>query len=255
MRLDGLSTIITGANSGIGRALVERFLHEGARVVAVARPGHDLSPSEGLAIVEGDVRAYETSARAVEAAQEKFGGLDCFIANAGVWDWYKRIESLTPQELDAAFDEIFSVNVKAAIYAAHAAGAALRAAGGALIVTASVASFRGGGGGALYTASKFALRGLVMQLAMEFAPQARVNAVAPGATDTPIKGPAALGQSDKRMNENSALGARQAQRTPLGFVAAPEDHAALYVMLASKTEARAVTGAVFLSDGGLLAGI
>jgi NAD(P)-dependent dehydrogenase (short-subunit alcohol dehydrogenase family) len=120
-----------------------------------------------------------------------------------------------------------------------------------VIVTGSNACFLAGGGGALYTASKFALRGLVMQLAKEFAPLVRVNGVAPGATDTGISGPAALGQAAREMNEDPARMAAMAQHMLLGRVSAPEDHTALYVLLAARTESPYITGAMLLSDGGL----
>ena len=252
-RLDGYRAIVTGAGSGIGRAVVRRYLLEGAKVVAVVRNAQDVAAleQEGAAVVVGDVSRYETAERAVERAQALWGGLDVYVANAGLWDFHKRVEKQTPDELRAAFDEIFGANLLGALYGARAGLEALRASRGSVIVTGSNASFLAGGGGALYTASKFALRGLMMQLATEFAPDVRVNGVAPGATDTGISGPAALGQAAREMNADAARMAAMKSHMPLGRVSVPADHAALYVLLASREESPYVTGTMLRSDGGL----
>jgi NAD(P)-dependent dehydrogenase (short-subunit alcohol dehydrogenase family) len=252
-RLAGRRAVVTGAGSGIGRAVVRRFLTEGAQVVAVVRKEADVPSlqSEGATVVVGDVGRYDTADRAVSAACERFGGLDCYIANAGVWDFHKRLEKQTPQELERAFQEIFAINVLGALYGARAAVSALRQSRGSVIVTGSNACFLAGGGGALYTASKFALRGLVMQLAKEFAPEVRVNGVAPGATDTALSGPDALGQRERELNADAVRMQAMAARMPLGRVSEPDEHTSLYVLLASRDEASYVTGAMLLSDGGL----
>lgn len=252
-RLDGRRTIVTGAAAGIGRAVVQRYLSEGANVVAVVRSETDVAAleAEGAKVVVGDASLYDTAERAVAAAERHFGGLDTYVANAGLWDFHKRVEKQSPEELGAAFTEIFGVNLLGTLYGARAALAALRQSGGSVIATGSNACFLAGGGGALYTASKFALRGLVMQMAREFAPEVRVNGVAPGATDTAISGPSALGQREKEMNGDPARMEVMARHMLLGRIARPEDHAGLYVLLAARDEAPYVTGAMLLSDGGL----
>lgn len=252
-RLDGVRAIVTGAGAGIGRAVVRRYLSEGARVMAVVRKESDRAglETEGAAVILGDVSRYDTAERAVAEAVSRFGGLDTYVANAGLWDFHKRVEKQSPAELGAAFQEIFGVNLLGALYGARAALAALRESRGSVIVTGSNACFLAGGGGALYTASKFALRGLVMQLAREFAPDVRVNGVAPGATDTGISGPVALGQDAREMNADPARMALMADHMPLGRIAQPQDHAALYVLLAARQESAYVTGAMLVSDGGL----
>ncbi len=90
-----------------------------------------------------------------------------------------------------------------------------------------------------------------MQLAKEFAPEVRVNGVAPGATDTGISGPAAFGQREREMNADPSRMEVMAQHMLLGRVSRPEDHTSLYVLLAARDEAPYVTGAMLLSDGGL----
>lgn len=252
-RLAGKSVVVTGARSGIGRAIVRRFVAEGARVVAVVRKEADMAElhAEGALAVAGDVTSYDTAARAVALAVEQFGGLDCYIANAGLWDFHRKLEKQTPDEISKAFDEMFGTNVLAALYGARAAVSVLRERQGSVIVTGSNACFLAGGGGALYTASKFALRGVVMQLAKEFAPEVRVNGVAPGATDTGISGPASLGQGEREMNADAARMDVMRSHMLLGRVSEPDDHAAIYVLLAAREESAYVTGAMFVSDGGL----
>ena len=252
-RLAGLRAIVTGAGSGIGRAVVRRYIAEGAKLVAVVRNAEDAPglEAEGAVVVVGDVKLFDTAERAVATAERQFGGLDVYVANAGLWDFHRRVEKQSPDALKAAFDEIFGVNLLGTLFGARAALGALRKSGGSVIATGSNACFLAGGGGALYTASKFALRGLVMQLAKEFAPEVRVNGVAPGATDTALSGPSAFGQDKREMNADPQRMAVMAEHMLLGRVSVPEDHASLFVLLASKTESAYITGAMLRSDGGL----
>lgn len=249
--------IVTGAGSGIGKAVVERFLSEGASVLAVVRKAEQVegfSEQDNFCYVVGDVNDYATNKLAVNTAIEKWGGLDVMVANAGVWDFYKKIQKMTAQELEEGFQQIMSTNVRAVLMAAHASHGALESSHGCLITTGSNACFRPGGGGPLYTASKFALRGVVAQLALDFAPNVRVCGVAPGATDTPISGTEALNQVEKSMNKDRARLESMGKHIPLGRVSSPEEHTDLYVTLASAKGARYVTGTILVSDGGLSAG-
>jgi NAD(P)-dependent dehydrogenase (short-subunit alcohol dehydrogenase family) len=255
--LHGVRTIVTGAGSGIGRAVVRRYLTEGAAVLAVVRNPRDVDGlrSDGAEVYVGDVAQYATAAGAVAEAEKLFGGLDVYVANAGLWDFHKKLEKQSPEMLEQASREIFGVNVMGAVFGARAAAAALRTSRGAFIVTGSNACFRAGGGGVLYTASKFALHGVVLQLAHELAPDIRVNGVAPGATDTSLSGPGALDQHDKTLNaDHDRLHAASAH-IPLGFVSKPEDHTGLYVLLASRANSGYITGTMLLSDGGLTAAV
>lgn len=248
--------IVTGAGSGIGLAVTQRYLEEGAKVIAVVRREESrsvFSESENLKVVVGDVSRYATNEEAVKAAIKYYGGLDVFVANAGKWDFYKRLKSLSPEQLEQGFDQIMSVNVKSAFLAARASLEVLKESKGSFVVTGSNACFRPGGGGALYTASKFALRGMVSQLALELAPDIRVNGVAPGATDTPLSGSEALGQTSKQMNEDPNKLKVIGQHIPMGRVSLPEEHTDFYVLLAG-TGASYITGTILVSDGGLTAG-
>jgi NAD(P)-dependent dehydrogenase (short-subunit alcohol dehydrogenase family) len=102
----------------------------------------------------------------------------------------------------------------------------------------------------VYVASKHAGVGLVKQLAYELAPDIRVNAVAPGGTVTPLKGPKALGRENDRLSDIPGFSDAVADAMPLGFIAQPEDHTGHYVLLASRDNSPATTAAILQSDGG-----
>ncbi|MBU0825827.1 MAG: SDR family oxidoreductase [Alphaproteobacteria bacterium] len=258
--LEGQAAIVTGAASGIGRAVAERFVAEGARVVVVDRAEAALATLRAslgamCETVVGDASLPDTNARAVAAAIDRFGRLDTVVSNVGVFDWHKRLDRLSADDCVAAHDEVFAVNVRSHLLMAREARPYLKETHGSIVMTCSTASFRGGGGGALYTASKFAVRGLVYQLAHEWAPDIRVNAVAPGGTVTGLSGIDSLGSADRRLADDERLVAAVGTATPLGFAAEPEDHAGAYVLLASTGNSRGMTGTIIVSDGGLLARI
>ncbi len=257
--LAGRVALVTGAGSGIGRGIVDRFILEGARVVAFDRSDQSLNAlaevhRDGVVAVQGDVRSAEDNARAVETALDSFGGLDSFVGNAGVFDAALPITALGPELLTKAAEEIFGINVVGYLVGAHATAPALQERRGAMIFTASNASFEpGAGGGILYTTAKHAVVGLVRQLAYELAPDVRVNGVAPGGTMTGLKIATMLqplaGETEHfsdRPAAERAIGATN----PLGIVAMPADHAGIYVLLAGR-DAPAVTGQIVRSDGGL----
>lgn len=254
-RLSNYSIALTGGNSGIGLAVVQRFLEEGANVAVMDRSLVGLSElsnkyKKRLLTYTGDVTSAANNSAFVEETITAFGKLDAYVANAGIWDWFKRLEKMTAEQLVQAYREIFEVNVLGGILGAHAATSALRSSGGSLIFTASPASSHAGGGGVLYTASKHAVAGLVKQLAKELSPEVRVNAVAPGATLTSLVGPQSLGMSERRIADNQKLVRQLEFGIPLARAWPAGTHASIYVLLASKTEAPATTGCIFESDGG-----
>jgi NAD(P)-dependent dehydrogenase (short-subunit alcohol dehydrogenase family) len=254
-RLTGRVAVVTGGGSGIGRAIVDRFLEEGASVVVLelSEPRAAAlreSQAQGLVVVNGDATSLAANTVAVDTARDAFGRLDCFVANTGYWDSGTTLEDLPSDErFDEAFQQLFDLNVKAFLAGAKAAYAELRSSRGSYVMTGSNASQHPGGGGPLYTASKHAVVGLVRQLAYELAPEVRVNAVAPGGMLTALTGPPALDQvardiSDLPMEELiSAV-------SPLGFLPRAEDYVDWYVALASATESRTMTGAVIECDTG-----
>nr|WP_236589803.1 SDR family NAD(P)-dependent oxidoreductase [Ramlibacter aurantiacus] len=250
--------IVTGAADGIGAAVARRYLAEGAAgVVAVDRDAARLqalqrSDAGRLVAVVGDVRDHDTHARATEQALERFGRLDVLVANAGVFDFRRPLRGYDAASLAATMDELFAINLRGYLYAAMAAREALAAAGGSIIFTASVASYHAGGGGILYTMGKHAVVGMVRQLALELAPRVRVNGVGPGGTLTGLAGTESLGHAQRRIVGDAAqFHERVGAAVPLGFAQSPEHHTGLYVLLASAENAPAVTGEIFMSDGGV----
>jgi cis-2,3-dihydrobiphenyl-2,3-diol dehydrogenase len=254
-RLAGQTALVTGGASGLGRAVVERFIAEGARVVVLDRSAERLKtleadyPGAALGYV-GDVRSLSDNAAAVERCCEAFGKLDCAIGNAGLWDYSTALVDLPEDRIDAAFDEIFQVNVKGYLLLAKAAAPALVRSEGSIIFTISNAGFYPGGGGPLYTATKHAAVGLVRELAYELAPSVRVNGVAPGGIHTDLRGLEALDMADRSV-ASLDMGASAQHWVPIGRLPTPEEYAGAYVMFASRLDGAPATGAVLNCDGGL----
>ena len=255
-RLEGYSALVTGGGKGIGRAVADRFVQEGARVGVLLRSKSDvasLRDAHGDAVLPiiGDVRSWDDNVRAVRETVNAFGKLDTLIPNAGVYDFCERFEDIAGEDLTARFSELFAVNVHGYLLAARAGLDALRESQGSIIFTLSSSTFYPGGGGVLYVSSKHALAGTVKQLAFELAPDIRVNAIAPGGTRTNLGGLQSASDT-RKLNEIPGFDAMVVKTVPLGFLSEPEDHAGLYVTLASKQESRFVTSEIIRSDGGLM---
>jgi NAD(P)-dependent dehydrogenase (short-subunit alcohol dehydrogenase family) len=245
--LTGRVMLVTGGAGGLGRAIVERFIAGGARVVVLDRSRDGLAALEtfgdAVATVAGDVTRYEDNVKAVATALERFGKLDAFVGNAGIYDGRASLESIPGEALGAAFDELFGVDVKGYMLGARAATAALRAARGAIVFTSSVSGVAPGFGGALYIAAKHAVVGLTKQLALELAPEIRVNAIAPGFIPTQLGGIASLGQAPM------PDGVPDPARFLLGRAPTVQDYVELYALFASNSSVT-LTGSILLADGG-----
>ena len=253
--LDGKVALVTGGGSGIGRAVVARFVEEGARVGVLERVAarvEQLRTDFGKAAVavQGDVTRLEDNKRAVEATISTFGQLDIFVGNAGIFDGFLPLTEFPEDKLDEAFDELFAVNVKGYVVGAKATVPELQRTEGCMVFTASVAGLNSGGGGALYTASKHAVVGLIRQLAVELGPRVRVNGVAPGGTRTDLRGLASLGQHERSQFADPGWEERLRTNNPLQLALQPGDLAGAYVFLASKTDAQGITGAIITVDAG-----
>lgn len=253
--VEGKVALVIGGGSGIGRAVVELFVQEGASVAVLERDEGKCSALGALGpsvdTVPGDATRAADVERAASRAVERFGRLDTLLTFIGTHDHYAPLADLTPTVFDAAFDEMFDVNVRSVLLGVRASHDALRANRGSVVVTASSSSFFPGRGGILYVASKFALRGVIAQLAHELAPDIRVNGVAPGGTiDTDLRGLEALGQGQQRLADRPGRVDGLKARTPLGVALESADHAAAYLYLAS-SRSRGVTGEIIRSDGGL----
>ncbi|WP_296582306.1 3-phenylpropionate-dihydrodiol/cinnamic acid-dihydrodiol dehydrogenase [Xanthobacter sp.] len=253
--LEGEVVLITGGGSGLGRAVVERFIAEGARIGVLERSAEKVAQlqadfADAMVAVAGDVRSMADNERAVRETVARFGRLDCFIGNAAVWDHGARLMDTAPERLPEAFDELFAINVKGYLLGAKAAATELVRSEGSMVFTLSNSAFYPGGGGPLYTASKHAAVGLVRQLAYELAPKVRVNAVAPSGMASDLRGPEALGQQDMRI-----MGTRSPEAIrailPLQFFPEPKDFTGPYVLLASRANNRTLSGVLINADCGL----
>lgn len=254
--LNGDVALITGGGSGLGRALVERFLAEGAKVVvleasqAKAQALHE-DFSGAVGVVVGDVRSLADNRKAVALAVEQFGKLDVLIGNAGIMDFPGLLMDLPPDSLDDAFDEVMGVNVKGYILAAYAAAPELEKTGGSMVFTASSASFIPGGGGVFYTASKHAVVGVVRDLAYQFAPRIRVNGIGPGPMRTDLRGSKALGAQDYTFSPATKEVAEGLKSVFPLSCDDPAEYTGLFVALASRGNAATTTGEVINAADGL----
>jgi NAD(P)-dependent dehydrogenase (short-subunit alcohol dehydrogenase family) len=253
--LDGKRALVAGAGSGIGRAVLDAFRAEGARVAALeldeAKAAQLAAEAPGCVVSRGDATALADARAAVRAVTDAFGGLDVLVNCVGIFDFYRGLADIDDDRFDAAFDEIFAINVKSQLVCVRAALPELRRAGGSVVLTVSTSGFYPGRGGVLYVASKFAVRGCVIALAHELAPDVRVNGVAPGGTlGTELTGPRSLGLADHVLGAAPGREEDLRRRTPLQVALTGADHAGSYVFLASD-RSRGITGTVVHSDGGV----
>lgn len=254
--LDGRRALVVGAGSGIGRAVVDAYLAEGAKVTVLERDEEKSQALRaalpGVGVVCGDATTIAANEQAVAAAVEAHGGIDVLVNCVGIFDFYKGVKDLTAEDIDAGFGEMFNTNVKSHLLSVKAALPELQAsAAGCIILTESTSAYYAGRGGVLYVASKFAVRGLVTALSHELAPGIRVNAVAPGGTlGTDLRGLGALGLSEQRLDDAPDRAEQLAARVPLRVALSGEDHAWSYVFLASE-RSRGITAGVVHPDGGM----
>lgn len=254
--LDGKRALVVGGGSGIGRAVVDAFRSEGARVAVLERDRDKCAAlrrelGDGVPVVKGDAITPAANEQAVAAAVDAFGGLDTLVNCVGIFDFYRGIGDIDAADLSDAFDEMFRTNVLSHLQSVKAAVPALRAGNGPSIVLAeSASSYYAGRGGVLYVASKFAVRGLTTALAHELAPQIRVNGVAAGGTlNTDLRGLASLGLDATRLDDTPNRARDLAARTPLNIAPTGADHAWSFVFLASD-RARSITADTAHSDAG-----
>jgi cis-2,3-dihydrobiphenyl-2,3-diol dehydrogenase len=253
--LEGQVALVTGGASGLGKAIVERFLQEGARVGIMDRAKERTEAmckalGDRVTGSVGDVTSLADNRRAVADTVAKFGRLDCFIGNAGVWDFNLSLAELPDDRIERAFDELFGINVKGCMLGAKAAMKELAKTRGNIIFTVSFAGFHPSGGGPLYTSSKHALVGMVRELAYELAPKIRVNGVAPGPMPTDLRGLKSLEMENRSIGEvvNPEASTRG---LPLGRFPELEDYMGAYLMLASNKRGSLTTGHVINCDSGL----
>ena len=245
-RLTGKRAVVTGAGRGLGLAVAELFVSEGAAVVladldedAVTAAANRLEAAGGTAIgVRADVGAAADVQELMAAAVERLGGLDVLVNNAGI------ASAGTVTEVDEAhWNRVLRVNLTGAyLCSRYAIPHMERAGGGSIVCISSSAGVVGKRDQVAYNVSKHGLVGLVRCMALDHADAGiRVNAVCPGAMNTPA------------LQELSAeQRAELAARNPLGRVADPAEVAQTVLHLASD-ESSFTTGALSVVDGGLTA--
>ncbi|HEY2179919.1 MAG TPA: SDR family NAD(P)-dependent oxidoreductase [Caulobacteraceae bacterium] len=238
-RLEGRAAIVTGAASGIGAASAELFAAEGARVLAVDRPGAKFAvTSPGIETLEADVAANDAPALIVETALAAFGRLDILFNNAGVG-----ASVLAAEMTDEAWDHIQAVDLRAVFrLSRQAIPALITSPAGRIVSTASVMAEHTDYGLAAYCAAKAGVVGLTRTLALELGKHGvTANAILPGAIRT---GMTAHNFADEKI---ASIWARKSVLRRLGE---PIDIARVALFLASD-EAGFVTGQAIAADGGL----
>jgi NAD(P)-dependent dehydrogenase (short-subunit alcohol dehydrogenase family) len=245
MRLRGKVALVTGAQQGIGRGIALAFAREGADVAvnylddrAAAETVMQQVRAAGRrsALVQTDVARPAEVETMVARVRDELGAIDVLVNNAGV---YPRVPFLAMRETD--WDLVLDVNLKGGFFCAQAAAQAMIDGGrrGTIINMASQA-IRGAVRGVHYSASKGGVVAMTRAMALELAPHGiRVNAIAPGLTDT----------AQPRYGNSEEELAMMASAVPLGRMAQPDDIAAVAVFLASD-DARHVTGQTVHVNGG-----
>jgi NAD(P)-dependent dehydrogenase (short-subunit alcohol dehydrogenase family) len=241
------SVVVTGAGSGIGRAAALHFAREGARVVVADVNGvaaeatvRDIEATGATAVaVVGDLSEQAVVDRVIETAVARFGGVDVLVNNAGIMDSM----SATADVTDAEWERVIRINLTAPFLLTRAALPHMLAKGkGAIVNTASEASLRGSAAGTAYTVSKHGVAGLTKSAAVLYRDKGiRVNAVAPGGTNTNIRVDAAEGAAGPA-TIGSYLG-------NVGRIAEADELAAAIVFLASDAASN-INGVVLPVDNG-----
>ncbi len=255
-RLEGKVAVVTGGTSGIGRAIVEHFVAEGARVLFVGLGGEggaELAKSlgDGALYKEADVSQEADVAGMIAGAVDSFGRLDCLVNNAGVPGPYNRVAETKMED----FDRVMAVLVRGTFLGIkYAAPIMIEAGGGSIINTASVAGRLAGYGPHPYSAAKAAVIHLTRSTATELAPHhIRVNSISPGFIVTPIFGRAFGLDFDAAQGSTTELADEAALHAAIPRAGQPEDIARAAVFLASD-ESEFIAGHDLVVDGGLTAG-
>ena len=241
-KLDGKVALITGAGRGQGLAEARLFRSEGASVIVTDvrfedRASIEREFAEGSLVADLDVGEAEQWQAVVEAAQQRFGGIDILINNAGIVAPSVMIVDL---DLDL-YQRVIRVNqIGPLLGIKYVAPSIIARGGGAIVNISSVAGLGAIPGAAPYVSSKFATRGLTKVAALELGPhKIRVNSIHPGGVDTPMLSGS---ESAKRIKY-------EPKNLPLGRIAQPEEVARLALFLAGD-DSSYCTGSEFVIDGG-----
>ena len=244
-KLEGKVAVITGGNSGIGLATARRFVQEGAAVIIVGRRADAVAESVvelgpraiGLA---GDLADLVTHDRVAALAAQRFGGVDIYVANAGM-NQITTSDRVGVEEYDLQF----ATNTRAVFFGVQKISPLMRN-GGAIVLVSSIATAKVLEGHAVYAGSKAAIEVFAQSWALEFKARGiRVNVISPGPVDTPIL--AKLGVAPA---ERPAFEAAMAGSIPLGRLGRADEIASAALLLASG-DGSFITGVNLRVDGGI----
>jgi len=237
--------IVTGATSGMGKAIAEKFSSEGAKLIL---SGRDLDRGSALAsklqdaiFLPGDVSEPEYNHSLVAAAISNFGKLDIVSLNAGILG----LGSVVDLSIEN-WKKTMDINLSSIFYLSKYAIPYLQKSNGNILINASIAAFKSFPNHPAYCASKAASVALMKQMAVEYGPHVRVNALCPGPVDTPL-----LWDSAKAFKNPEKAVEEAKKATLLNRLGSPEDIAKLAMFLVSE-DASWITGTAMTIDGGII---
>jgi NAD(P)-dependent dehydrogenase (short-subunit alcohol dehydrogenase family) len=243
--------LVTGGTRGIGNAVVIAFNKAGAHVAVNGRTADSvektistISDNERLFAAPGDVGTVEGCENAVNSAIEVLGGLDILVNSAGV-----SVDVSMEESDESLWDTTLSVNLKGTFFCCRTALGALRESGGNIVNIASDAGLMGNPNSSIYCASKGGVVNMTRALALELAPEVRVNCVCPGYVDTDMVRRDWIDKSDNPASMEKML----CDYAPMKRMATPEEIASSVLYLAT-AESEFITGSALQIDGGSTAG-
>lgn len=242
-RLTEKRALVTGGRQGIGRAIVEAFIREGAQVLTCGRGQRPSDLAEAVGWQQVDITSSADITALALTVEERFGGLDVLVNNAGV-----QVEKTVAESTDEDWDLVMNTNAKGVFMACRAFLPKLSAGlGGSIINIGSISGHVSDPSMALYNASKAFVHGLTRSIAVDHGPAVRCNAICPGWIMTGMAEAGFDLAKDPAAAQKDALA-----RHPVGRFGMPEDIAAMAVWLASD-EALYASGQMFTIDGGMTA--
>lgn len=231
--------IVTGGSTGIGKAIVEKYLEYGAEVVIANRSeeaGRETAAELGCDFQQCDVSDYEQVQHLVDSTIDEYDRLDAMVNNAGIGR-VGTVEDMTLKD----WTDVIQINLTGVMYGARAALPYLKQTDGCIINIASIYGLVGGPGAAAYSAAKGGVVNLTREIAVDYASDGvRVNCICPGFVETPM--------TDEYLDQEQFYEFVHGQ-TPMGRVAQPEEIGGIAMFLASD-EASYITGANIPVDGG-----